>query len=76
MGFFILWWLGEVSNLPQGPREASPTPSMFCFCLLFCFTEVLKISLPDAAEPLALALSDPLLCSLTRVAAARIEFSQ
>jgi hypothetical protein len=22
MGFCILWWLGEVSNLPQRPREA------------------------------------------------------
>jgi hypothetical protein len=31
MGFFKMWWLGEVSNLPQGPREAPPTPSMTFF---------------------------------------------
>jgi hypothetical protein len=31
MGFFLLWWLGEVSNLPQGPREAPPTPLMIYF---------------------------------------------
>jgi hypothetical protein len=79
MGFFILWWQGEVSNLPQGPREAPPTPSIFDVLILsfvFCFTEVLKMSLPDAADPLALALGDPLLCSFTHVVAARIEFSQ
>jgi hypothetical protein len=86
MGFFILWWLGEVSNLPQGPREALPTPSMFSFCLLVLFyrsskdiTASCQMLLKPCSHnppPLALALGDPLLCRLTRVAAARIEFSQ
>jgi hypothetical protein len=34
MGFFILWWLGEVSNFPQGQREAPPTPLMCYFYIL------------------------------------------
>jgi hypothetical protein len=64
MGFFKLWWLGEVSNLPQGPREAPPTPLYF------------GLVLPKLSGSLALGfLGDPRLCSLRHAAAARIEFS-
>jgi hypothetical protein len=35
MGFFMLWWLGEVSNFPQGPREAPPTPYAFGVLVLY-----------------------------------------
>jgi hypothetical protein len=58
MGFFKMWWLGEVSNFPQEPREAPPTPLMIYFCLkyrrsgsiLVCRCDCLLEECPEASS--------------------------